>query len=170
MDFQKVFPRDDNSIVVRCPVCMTEREIPAHKIPNRHRFRVKCTCNAYFGVQFELRKKYRKYVDFHGVLFKPGQNLKWGKTLSESQETRIKKTNCLITNISMGGIGLKILDKVEVEEIQEGDILLVQFTLDNSAATKMEKKVIVRVIESGYIGCEFFEADKNDTTLKFYFL
>jgi hypothetical protein len=149
---------------------MTEIEIPSHKIPSKYKFRVKCTCNAKFGLQFELRKKYRKRVNLHGTLLKPGQNLKWGKTLSESQETRIKKTNCQITNISMGGVGITILDIVEVEEIQEGDILLVKFTLDNSASTEMEKKVIVRVVKGVYIGCEFFEADKNDTTLKFYFL
>ncbi|MBN1227762.1 MAG: hypothetical protein JXA79_12275, partial [Deltaproteobacteria bacterium] len=106
MEFQRVYPRDDRSIVIRCPVCLTERIIPPHKIPGKYRFKVKCACKSVFGVQFELREKYRKQVNLAGILLKPDQNLRWGKTLSESQETRIKKTNCRICNISMGGIGL----------------------------------------------------------------
>ena len=170
MEFQKVYPGDEGSIIVRCPVCMAERDIPPLKIPKRHRFKVRCACDFIFGVQYELRKKYRKQVSFGGILLKPDQNLKWGKTLSESQETRIKKTNCRICNLSMGGLGLEILDKHEIDEIKEGDILLVKFVLDNSASTNMEKKVIVRVVNGAYIGCEFFDTDKNDTVLKFYFL
>lgn len=170
MEFQKVHLRDDRSIIIRCPACLSERIISPDKIPRMYRFKVKCSCNSVFGVQVELREKYRKQVNLSGIILKPEQNLRWGKTLSESQETRIKKTNCRVCNISMGGIGLEILDKIEVGKIKEGDILLVKFVLDNSAATNMEKKVTVRIVKGNYLGCEFFDTDKNDTTLKFYFL
>jgi len=101
---------------------------------------------------------------------KPDQNLKWGKTLNESLVTKIKKINCIIRNIAIGGIGIKVLDKAEVGKTKKGDILLVRFTLDNSVSTKMEKKVKVKIIKDDYLGCEFFDDDKNDVKLKFYFL
>ena len=170
MEYQKVFPRDDDSIVVRCPSCMSERKISSNKIPNSYRFNIRCTCNSVFGVQFESRKKYRKDVNLHGVFLKPDQDAKWGKTLNESLETRIKKTNCMITNISMGGIGIKILDNLEAVDVKKGDVLLVKFNLDNSANTEMEKMVKIKVIKNGYLGCQFTEEQKNDTVLKFYFL
>jgi len=167
MEFQKVFLRDDGTISIRCPACMTEKNIPSQKIPGKHKFKVKCSCDSIFGVQYESRKKYRKQVTLDGTLFKPEKNLRWGKTLSESQETKINPINCQICNISLWGIGLNILDKVKMEE---GDLLLVRFTLDNSASTEIEKKIIVRVVKDTYIGCEFFDSDKNDKTLGFYFL
>ena len=167
MEFQKVYLRDKEEITVRCPACMMEKTIPSEKISGKHKFKVKCTCGSIFGVQRESRKKYRKQVDLHGILLKPDQKLRWGRTLSESQETRIKPINCRVCNISLGGIGVKLQEKVEIEE---GDLMLARFTLDNSASTELEKKVIVRVVKDNYIGCEFFDTDKNDTTLGFYFL
>jgi len=167
MKFQKVYLRDDGKISIRCPACMIEKDIPTQKISGKHKFKVKCTCGIIFGIQCESRQKYRKQINLDGILINPGQDLKWGKTLSESQETRIKPINCQICNISLRGIGLKIPDKIKIEE---GDLMLVRFTLDNSASTEMEKKVIVRIVKDTYIGCEFFDADKNDTILGFYLL
>lgn len=170
MDYQKVYRNEDKSIMIKCPFCMNERNISAEKIPSKYRFKVKCKCGSVFGIQVELRSKYRKEVNLTGIFMRPDQSDKWGKTLNESLETKIKKVNCRISDISMGGIGIRILDKLEAGEVKKGDSLLVKFTLDNSASTKMEKKVTVRVVKGDYIGCEFFEAEKNDTKLKFYFL
>ena len=167
MEFQRVYPGDDNSIIIRCPSCMTSRVIPSQKIPRKYRFKEKCKCGSVFGVQFELRKAYRKDVSLDGILSKPEQNTKWGRTLSESQVTKVKETNCTICNISLGGIGLRLLDRIG---INEDDIFLLKFVLDNSASTKMEKKVIVREVKDDYVGCEFLDSEKNDTILKFYFL
>ena len=167
MEYQKAYIKDKGPVPIRCPACMTEKELPYQKIAGKHKFKVKCTCGSVFGIQCEYRGKYRKEVNLDGIVLMPSQNLKWGKTLSESQETKIKPINCRIFNISLGGIGLRLQSKLEIEE---GDLMLVRFTLDNSASTEMEKKVIVRAVKDTYIGCEFFEADKNDTTLAFYFL
>ena len=170
MDYQKIYRNEDKSITIKCPFCMHERNISADKIPSKYRFKVKCKCGSVFGTQLELRTKFRKDVNLTGVFMRPDQKDKWGKTLNESLETKIKKVNCRICDISMGGIGIKVLDRLEAGEVKKGDSLLVKFTLDNSASTKMEKKVTVRVVRDDYIGCEFFEADKNDSKLKFYFL
>ena len=71
----------------------------------------------------------------------------------------------------MGGIGIEMLESIEViGEIKTGDDLMVKFTLDNSAETKMDTMVKVKVVRGQYLGCEFSEADKKNSKLKFYFL
>lgn len=171
MDFQKVFRREDQSILIKCPFCMEERNIDPEKVPQKYRFKVKCKCGSVYGIQLEGRTKFRKEVNLEGVILRPEQSDKWGKMLHESMETKIKKITCQITDISMGGIGIKVLDSTEViGEIKEGDGLIVKFTLDNSAETEMDTMVKVKTVRGDYLGCEFSEADKKDTKLKFYFL
>lgn len=171
MDFQKVFRREDQSILIKCPFCMEERNIAPEKVPSKYRFKVKCKCGSVYGIQLEGRTKFRKEVNLPGVILRPDQSEKWGKMLNESLETKIKKITCQICDISMGGIGIKILDSTDVVgEIKKGDTLMVKFTLDNSAETEMETMVTVRVVRGLYLGCEFSEADKKSTKLKFYFL
>ncbi|MFC1495510.1 PilZ domain-containing protein [Thermodesulfobacteriota bacterium] len=171
MDFQKVFRREDQSILIKCPFCMEERNIDPEKVPSKHKFKVKCKCGSVYGIQLEGRTKFRKEVNFAGIILRPDQSDKWGKMLNESLETKIKKITCQIRDISMGGIGIKVLDSTEViGEIETGDILMVKFTLDNSAETEMETMVTVKVVRGDYLGCEFSEADKKKSKLKFYFL
>ena len=122
MEFQKVYLKNESIVSIQCPACMIEKKIPYEKISGRYRVKVKCTCGSVFGIQCEFREKYRKQVNLDGILLKPEQSLKWGRTLSESQETRIKPINCQICNISLSGIGLKVLDKIKI--IQE-DLLMV---------------------------------------------
>ena len=170
MNYQKVYLNEDKSVSIKCPSCMRERQIPFEKIPARYQFKVKCSCGTKFGIQCESRLKYRKDVNLEGTYMRPNQNFKWGRTLNESVETNIKKVNCRICNISTEGVGIEVRDDVEVGNTKKGDILLVNFRLDNSASTEIEKMVSVKVIKDHYLGCEFFDKDKNDTKLKFYFL
>lgn len=150
---------------------MEERNIEAEKVPQKFRFKVKCKCGSVYGLQLEGRTKFRKEVNLNGVILRPDQSDKWGKMLNESLETKIKKITCQIRDISMGGIGIKLMESTEViGEIKAGDELIVKFTLDNSAETEMNTMVTVKVVRGEYLGCEFSEADKKDTKLKFYFL
>jgi hypothetical protein len=167
MEFQKIFIKDDGTTSMRCPACMAEKSMHYEKLPRRHKFIVKCLCGSSFGVQFEFRKKYRKSVNLDGIILKQEQGDKWGKTLSESHVTKIKPANCKITNISVAGAGFNLIDSVK---INENDLIIIKFNLDNSAATMIEKKAIVRLVKDKYIGCEFAEKDEFDTALKFYFL
>jgi len=167
MEFQKVFLRDEGTIRVSCPDCKTKRSIITRKIFGKHRFKVKCACGAVFGVQCEFRGKFRKKVDLDGIILTPGQDTRWGRTLSESQETRIAPINCMVRNISLGGVGLKTFSMVD---IAVGDPIMIKFNLDNSASSEIEKKGIVRGIKDTFIGCEFLDAEKNDPQLGFYLL
>ncbi|MBW1763234.1 MAG: PilZ domain-containing protein [Deltaproteobacteria bacterium] len=167
MEFQKAFIRDDGTIRVNCPDCKAQRSIITQKVFGKHQFKVKCTCGSVFGIQCEFREKFRKDVDLNGVILKPSENLRWGKTLNESQQTQIDPINCKVRNISIGGVGLKTFSMVD---IAVGDPIMVKFTLDNTASSEIEKKAIVRGIRETFIGCEFLDADKNDPKLGFYLL
>ena len=167
MEFQRVFLRDDGTIRISCPDCKIPRAIITRKVFGKHRFKVKCTCGLVFGVQCEFRGKFRKDVDLYGIILTPGQDIRWGKTLNESQETHIAPINCRVRNISLGGVGLKIFSMVD---IAVGDPIMIKFTLDNSTFSEIEKKAIVRGIKDTFIGCEFLDAEKNDPQLGFYLL
>ena len=46
----------------------------------------------------------------------------------------------------------------------------VTFTLDDAKQSKIEKDVVVRVIEDKYVGCEFTDRAIFDKTLGFYLM
>ena len=54
--------------------------------------------------------------------------------------------------------------------LNENDLIILRFTLDNSASSQIEKKAIVRSVKKNYAGCEFFGVDDYDRTIKFYLL
>lgn len=163
----KVLLREDRTVHIRCPLCMSVRDVPYDKLPHRHKLTVKCKCGYAFNVKIELRKSYRKDVNFEGTFLFMYQDLRWGKMLSESIETKIKPINCRITNISLGGVCITVKKNIV---INENDRILIRFNLDNSASTKVEKTAIVKKIKEGTISCEFDEPTHNDKDLKFYFL
>lgn len=163
----KVFIREDGTVHIRCPKCMNVKVVPYDKIPRRHRLKVKCKCGTVFNVHIELRKSFRKDVNFEGIFLFIDQDLRWGKMLSESIETKIKPINCRVINISLGGVCLSVKENVE---INENDRILIKFELDNSASTRIEKTAIVKKIKDSTISCEFDESAHNDKDLRFYFL
>ena len=169
MEYQKVFLGQNYTIKIRCPYCLNEVVLPFEKIPKKLKFKVRCKCTKKFGVQVEMRKKFRKEVDLSGIFLKTYRDTedKWRKTLSESQLSGIKPMNCKVMNLSLRGIGLVIPENVKIEE---EDHLVIKFTLDNSASTQIEKEAIVKSVIDNRIGCEFIDDGNIDPHLGFYFL
>jgi len=170
-EYQKVYIKEDKTAQIQCPSCQITKTIPSEKLPNKFFFIVKCKCGSEFIVQRELRARHRKNVHLTGVVFKVRmeQNSKWGKALNESVDSTLK-SNCMIINVSTIGIGIFLTGHSELGELNEGDVLKVQFNLDNSASTTIEKMVTVKAIKNNYLGCEFFDEHKDDKSLKFYLL
>lgn len=169
MEYQKVFLREDYTIKIRCPYCMREKIVPFEKLPGKLKLKVRCKCTRKFGVQIEMRKKYRKEVDLTGIFLKThyDHDDKWRRTLSESQLSGIKPMNCKVSNLSLQGIGLIIPENVK---IAEDDHLIIKFTLDNSASTQVEKEAIVKSVIDNRVGCQFIDDGNIDPDLGFYFL
>jgi hypothetical protein len=167
MEYQKVFIGQDAPAVIRCPYCRKKKIISGEKLIGKHRFKVKCTCESVFGVELNFRQKHRKKTDLDGYVVKLFHEKRRPELLYESETTGSSPLNCKIMSVSRTGIALTIVDK---HGIKIGDDIKVKFTLDNSASTEIEKKAHVKWVKDNYMGCEFFDTDKHDLTLAFYFL
>jgi hypothetical protein len=167
MEVEKVFIREDGTATIRCPTCRMEKVVSAERFRGKHNIKIKCKCKSVFGIQFEFRGKYRKETDLDGFFRKLLDEGRWGKIIWQSTTTESRSVNCKVKNVSVLGIGLTTFGN---HRIKEGDHIKIEFTLDTPSASKIEKKAVVRGVKGNYIGCEFFETDKNDRDLAFYVL
>jgi len=165
--FQNIFVPEDGTVTIRCPYCLKEQLTYAKKFIGQHKFKVKCTCKAVFGIQLEFREKYRKETSLDAFIEIISKEEKWGKIMSDSLDTNPQSVNSKINNMSALGLGITVLGK---NKIKKGDHIRIEFTLDNSVSSKIEKKAVVVRVQDNYIGCEFFQTDKYGRDLRFYFL
>jgi hypothetical protein len=102
--------------------------------------KIRCKCQSTFSVSFEFRRAHRKKTNLIGYYSR----------LPACKESH----GMLVKNISQTGIGF----------------VRVTFTLDDAKQSKIEKNVVVRVIEDKYVGCEFTDPSIFDKTLGFYLM
>lgn len=93
----------------------------------------------------ESRRSIRKETFFHGHVV---------ETETKGYVTQTsKKSKIIVTNLSMHGIGIKILGK---DPVKEGKKIEIEFKLDDSKKSKIVREVrIKRLISPVNIGCEF---------------
>ena len=70
-----------------------------------------------------------------------------------------------VRDISTFGIKLRITN---TDRIKVGDVLQLEFRLDDSHRSLLQKKVIVRNIEDMNVGVEFAMSESTDKALGFY--
>ncbi|MFH1216725.1 MAG: PilZ domain-containing protein [Pseudomonadota bacterium] len=159
----EVFVNQENMALFHCPHCGKMKHVSVLQFKNKkHSLQVKCACRETFQVDLNFRKKYRKTTDLKGVFCK--------KTVDGKLSLDKNKSNCIIVNISMGGIGLRI---DLVHDLKLGDELMVDFTLDDKKQSHIQRKVVIRHVgESGYIGAEFSDSDQPlyEKTIGFYLM
>jgi hypothetical protein len=156
---QRVFIGENNEATVICGQCGTHKRLAV--TPEKHYgkvFRVKCGCGSLFNVLFEPRKSYRKITQLYGLCFKQGSDV----LLSE----------VLVTDISRKGVGFTIESRAfDLSRIQKGDILKLEFQLDNQPQTVIKTKLVVQSIKGRSIGAEFYFPDSNTVKeIGFYLL
>ncbi|MBU0730730.1 MAG: PilZ domain-containing protein [Proteobacteria bacterium] len=145
-DIQKVFVNKNNTTTIKCPECGDIRTVDVSKFKgNTHVLKAKCPCKAVFNVRLDFRKTYRKSVNFNGNIKSLKGNSGW--------------ISVRILNVSKGGIGLKIPAKIG---LQVGDQFELKFALDDPHKTIIDRKVVVKLIEKCYVGCEFAEPAMHD--------
>ena len=152
-----VFVNDENMALIHCPHCDSIKQVPVSKFKGtKHTLKVKCACGEVFQVDLNFRKNLRKKTDLAGTCHKASEH----KSLS---------VECLIVNLSFRGIGIKLLQPVN---IVKGSQLVVSFVLDDTKKTLVERKLLVRHLEDNYIGGEFvdFEGDNFDKHIGFYLM
>jgi transcription elongation factor Elf1 len=160
----EIFVNQEDMALFNCPHCGVMKHVSVAKFKNKkHSLQVKCVCEQTFTVDLNFRKKYRKQTDLEGFFCKV---VNWVKTANASKMPR----NCMITNLSLGGLGFRHQTRLQ---LAVGDELIIDFRLDDRKQSHMERRIIVRHVgEDGYIGTEFNDANQHnfEKTLGFYLM
>lgn len=155
MTTQKVFIGKRTEVAVVCPQCDRSLTIPVSKIQSVGKpVPARCTCGIQFSVVFERRANYRKSTGLLGRFArKVGSELQVGEVA--------------ITNLSRGGLCLRVPAAVA---LSIGEILRIDFRLDNGEETLVRTQVVVKNIQSGRIGAEFHSLDEHTRKLLGFYL
>ncbi len=155
MDPIKVFVKQDNTTVIKCPECKAARNVPVSQFKDKKKIlKIRCGCGANFSVSLEFRQTYRRETkDLRGTFV----NL-----------TRNKfRDSIKVKDVSMGGMGFTT---PSAAKISPGDELEVSFTLDDKHRSRIEKTVVVRIVRGDFVGCEFLDTQTYDKALGFYLM
>lgn len=154
METKNLLVKDGDEAIITCVSCLQRKKIPMALIREKRmrELRIKCSCNNIFCLCLEYRKYYRKPIKL------------LGKSINLSKR---EGRDIVISNISLGGIGLRSLKK---HRTQKDDLLQVMFTLNDINNTPIEAKAAVRSVSENYIGCEFEATEDFKTSLGFYLL
>ena len=152
----KVYISSQQMATFVCPKCSRSKTVSVSKYAHLDKLikvNVKCPCGHAYTSILEKRKQYRKETHLSGtyVHFLDGRPANRG----------------LMTVKDISANGMKL--KLNVELICDvGDLLDVEFHLDNRNRTLIKKRVIVKNISGPDIGVEFGPTEALDKALGFY--
>ncbi|MGD9159577.1 MAG: PilZ domain-containing protein [Desulfobacteraceae bacterium] len=148
---QKIFLSGEDTASFKCPKCNVSKEADVSKYKNIAApvtLKIKCPCGNEYSVILERRKYYRKKIKITGKFtFSP--------LIGDDQ-----KGPMTVVDISKGGLKFQI---ASAALFQKGDILEVEFNLDNKSRTLIRKQVYVRNVKDNFVNVEFCAFDTNDT-------
>ena len=158
MEEHRAFLDNDRTAVFKCPKCdiIKSMDVSQYSKMDRFiRFSARCCCGHSFKVVLERRKYYRKKVKLAGKC---------------SLKNGAHEFSIVVRDLSRQGLGFEIWDR---EPFKAGDVLTVEFKLDNDSQTLIRKDVKVQLVSGKSIGAEFFSVDPHnvyDKELGFYLL
>ncbi len=155
-EIHKVFVSKSGTTTITCPECNDARTASVAKFQNKqHVLKVKCPCSRVFSVRLDFRRNYRKPVNLGGNIRELGGRSGW---ISMS-----------IKNVSKGGIGITYPGQISLKIGEEYEV---KFSLDDAKKTIIQRKIIVRLIEGSYVGCQFSEPGlhEQEKALGFYLM
>ncbi len=135
---QRIYPTENGQAVIICPQCMKHTTIDASPYMNSHKIlKVGCLCGHKFPVVFNTRKFYRKEVHLAG---------QYTKLPSDDPE--------LLTIEDLSYTGVKFTTRFS-HKLQVGDVLTIEFILDNKQHSRIVKTIRVKHVQGRVIGAEF---------------
>jgi hypothetical protein len=141
----------DGGPIVVCPGCgrrithsLLNKAVPGKAIS------IVCSCKLTFRAARERRRNYRKRVHLPGLYFRGASDL--------------RGDDMFIEDVSEGGIGFTVAVN---NNLRVGELLRVEFTLDDSNSSRISRTVQVRTVKDGAVGAEFCDF-KIDKALGFY--
>lgn len=156
---RKIYLSDQDTAFFQCPECQVSKEANISKyktMATSVTLRVKCPCGNSYSVTLERRKFYRKATNFPG------------KFMFSPLEGDDQKGTMTVLDISKGGLKFKMSS---APLFQKGDILEVEFNLDNKNRTLIKKQVFVRNVKDSIVNveyCSFDTSDAGDKAIGFY--
>jgi hypothetical protein len=153
---EKVYITSKQMATFVCPKCQRSKTVDVSKFANLDKIvkvNVKCPCGFAYTSILEKRKRYRKETNLPGsyIHFIDGRQV--GKGLMT------------VKDLSTTGMKLKIITG---HNCTVGDVIQVEFYLDNTQRTLIRKKVIIRNIKGADVGTEFAITEAVDKALGFY--
>lgn len=153
---QKVFITGENMATFVCPKCEKTRTVDISRyqgLDQAARVKAKCACGHSYSVILERRRQYRKEVNFSGAY---------------TRKKTGEKGTMVVKDISRTGLKIKLnLNR----DIEIGEKLVTEFSLDDRQRTQIEKEAIVRKRYRDTLGVEFTSVDPSnayDKALGFY--
>jgi len=151
-----VYVTSDNTARFECPHCHKSKAMDVSRFltdTRAARIKVKCPCGCDFPVILEKRRGYRKDANLAGTYIHYIDGREAGRGVMT------------VKDISAGGVKLRI---TSTKNFSVGDFLRVEFHLDDSHHSMIQKKVVVRNIGDTHLGCEFAPTEATDKALGFY--
>jgi len=127
---------------------VTSEEVPLLKEP----FSFHCKCGNAFPCRIDERKNYRKSTQLSGEYV---------------NRRTSRKDNMVVIDISFEGIGIMVFNAYD---LQQGDLLDVDFALNDARETEIKRTVRIKRISKKRIGCDFLKDRAYDKHLGFYLL
>ncbi len=138
-----------------CPQCDRSLTVPVDRIQHMGKpVRARCACGIQFHVVFERRANYRKPTGLMG---------KFARKL----DSELQVGEVVVTNLSRGGLCLKVPQSVKLEV---GEVVRVDFRLDNDEQTLIRTQVVVKNIRRGIVGAEFSSLEEHTRKLLGFYL
>jgi len=156
----KVFVNSDNTATLRCPHCQKTRVADVSKYikPDASSLlKVRCPCGQSFAVSLEKRKNFRKETCLEGIFNYPAD---YSETSRPEIQGRIQ-----VLDISRTGMRIQLFAK---PKFKVGDLINVQFRLDNNQQSLVDRNVYVKNIKGLTLGVEYATRMTMDSVLGFY--
>ncbi len=144
---QKVFINAENKATFICPACNKTKITDVSKYKNATvavKVKCKCPCGHAYNAILERRKSVRKNLNLAGTFTTEG-----GKN----------KGNLTVLNLSRTGMKLKLNFHID---LQVGEKILVEFSLDDQERSSIRKDVFIRSIKDRILGTEFVAKEHYD--------
>ncbi len=138
--------------LLRCDACQRTTTVKATASPDEA-VEVMCVCGASYRVLLDSRKYDRKKTSLPGFYV--------------DQQDEMKTGTIVVENISFGGLRFRTTSP---QNIAFGDLLNIQFTLDDQMKTLVWEKARVHYVNMDIVGVEFMEPDEFNKDLAAYLM
>ena len=158
---QKAFITRDNKVTFSCPQCKGMRTVDVTKykaLEKAVKIKVRCPCGHDYPVMIERRKQFRKAVSLPGTFSRI------------FNDRRAGKGTMVVKDVSRNGLQIRVNDS---SYMKAGDILEVEFKLDDNKRSPIRKEVVIRKIVGYDLGTEFTSVDAgnaSDKAIGFYLM